>query len=424
LLFNNLPVARAVSAAGPIECDRPGGGLVTLDGTSSTDPDSSPGTQDDIARFDWILDAGEPSESPLGSGEVLDAAVPLGAHTVTLRVTDTSGESASTSIPVSVVDTTPSLVSCPAAETLECTSPAGAPAAIRATASDVCDSGVVIRNSWNSSGADASGVYPLGRSAVTFTASDRSGNSATCETGITVLDTQPPLLTVTGSSTRLWPPNHRLVPITVSWQVTDLCTPLPTARLTSATSNEPDDAPGDGDGITTGDISGADLGTSDTEVWVRAERAATGTGRTYELKYESADAAGNVSSGTVLVQVPHDTAPGADPMQLHLEVGGTAASAWIFWDPVPGATSYDLILGNLADVKSKPNLLSLGPVTVLAAGTEAADYLESPEAPGPAVDQTWFFLMQYRQADGTTSGYGRVFAVLPREPNSCGVACP
>jgi hypothetical protein len=340
LLFSHLPSAHAESVSGPVECDRPGGGSVLLNGSSSTDPDSSPGTNDDIVQFDWILDAGGPSEAPLGTGETLNATVPLGAHTVTLRVTDTSGGSDSTSIPVSVVDTV------------------------------------------------------------------------------------PPLLTITGSPTQLWPPNHRLVPITVSLQATDLCTPTPSVRLISSTSNEFDDAPGDGDGNTTGDISGADLGTPDTEVSLRAERASAGSGRIYELKYECSDAAGNLSAGSVLVQVPHNTAQGADPLQLRLEPGGSAGSAWIFWDPVPSATGYDLILGDLANVSRKPNSLALGQVTVLAAGTDATDYLEAPGGPGPAVGKVWFFLVQYRLADGLPSGYGSAYAALPREPTSCGAACP
>jgi hypothetical protein len=283
---------------------------------------------------------------------------------------------------------------------------------------------VAIRNSRNASGADASGIYPLGASPVTFTAADASGNIATCATGVTVRDTVPPLLTVAGSPAQLWPPNHRLVPVTLSWQATDLCTLAPTVRLLSATSNEPDDAPGDGDGSTTGDVSDADLGTADTQVSVRAERAATGTGRTCELKYEADDAAGNVSVGTVQIQVPHDMGIGAEPLTLRLQPGETAGSAWIFWDPVAGATGYDLIAGDLSNVKSKPNLLSLGQVTVLAAGTQATDFSESSGSPAPAVGKAWFYLLQYRQADGTAAGYGSVTAALPREPASCGGACP
>jgi hypothetical protein len=41
------------------------------------------------------------------------------------------------------------------------------------------------------------------------------------------------------------------------------------------------------------------------------------------------------------------------------------------------------------------------------------------------VGKGWFYLLQYRQSDGTAAGYGSVTAALPREPVSCGAgACP
>src|SRR5262249_1743204 len=55
--FGSAPLAAIVVGA-TYECDRVGGVLVPLDGTSSTDPDSSPGTQDDIASYEWFEDHG------------------------------------------------------------------------------------------------------------------------------------------------------------------------------------------------------------------------------------------------------------------------------------------------------------------------------------------------------------------------------
>ncbi|HEU5181159.1 MAG TPA: S8 family serine peptidase [Candidatus Polarisedimenticolia bacterium] len=110
LLVNNPPAAR-VSAAATVECESAAGASVHLDGTSSGDPDSTPGTHDAIVRFDWILDAGSPSESSLGQGEQLNATLPRGNHIVTLRVTDSLNESDAVTIPVSVVDTTLPVIS-------------------------------------------------------------------------------------------------------------------------------------------------------------------------------------------------------------------------------------------------------------------------------------------------------------------------
>ncbi|MFZ5876513.1 MAG: kelch repeat-containing protein [Nitrospirota bacterium] len=64
---------------------------ITLDGTGSTDPDSSPGTQDDIAQYRWYERYGMPDQQLLGTGATLVAILDLGMHTVTLEVTDQSG---------------------------------------------------------------------------------------------------------------------------------------------------------------------------------------------------------------------------------------------------------------------------------------------------------------------------------------------
>jgi hypothetical protein len=210
--------------------------------------------------------------------------------------------------------------------------------------------------------------------------------------------------------------------VQVSWEVTDVCSAAPPVLLRSATSNEPDDAPGEGDGSTTGDVTGADLGAADAEVLLRAERDGAGSGRQYELAYESADAAGNVTRRSVFVSVPHDSPLGNEPLQLRLQPE-TAGRTSIFWSIVPGVAGYDLIRGDLASVARKPNLLSLGTVSVLAAGSTATDFVE-PAGATPPAGRVFFYLMQYRGSDGSRGGYGTESGALPREPESCGGACP
>ena len=70
------------------------------------------------------------------------------------------------------------------------------------------------------------------------------------------------------------------------------------------TSNEPVNGLGDGD--TAPDISGANLGTDDRNVQLRAERAGGGSGRVYTFVYRVTDAAGNSTDATATVTVPHD----------------------------------------------------------------------------------------------------------------------
>jgi hypothetical protein len=166
------------------------------------------------------------------------------------------------------------------------------------------------------------------------------------------------------------------------------------------------------------------LGTPDTKVYLRSERSWLGTGRIYELTYTTADAAGNVRNAVAQVRVPFLLGLHADAMQMSLAPTGTPGKAHIYWDSVPDASGYDLITGDLANVVQGADATSLGAVTVLAAGTTANDFLEPSGGPQPPAGRVYFYLIQYRFPDGTTSSYGSDSAGLPREPASCGGACP
>ena len=122
--------------------------------------------------------------------------------------------------------------------------------------------------------------------------------------GIPSLPTQvntPPTITgVSADPSVLWPPNHRLVNVTISYDVTDNC-PLPPGSCTlSVTSNEPVNGTGDGD--TSPDWIVLD----DHHVLLRAERAGNGNGRIYTITITCVDSGGNSSSEQVEVMVPHD----------------------------------------------------------------------------------------------------------------------
>jgi serine protease len=101
-LSNSPPEADAGEEQRTVEQESYEGAEVTLDGSGSTDPDSTTGTNDDIVSFDWYE-----GESFLGSGETLNHAFPLGEHTVTLVVTDSAGETDEDEVIIVVQDTTP-----------------------------------------------------------------------------------------------------------------------------------------------------------------------------------------------------------------------------------------------------------------------------------------------------------------------------
>jgi Kelch motif len=155
------------------------------------------------------------------------------------------------------------------------------------------------------------GVEPVGSSEIVTTQFDvplglESGPSdlIVVVNGIPSLPAQvnaPP--TITGAAADpsvLWPPNHRMVNVTVSYDVTDNC-PLPPGSCTlSVTSNKP--VLGHGSGHTSPDWIVVD----DHHVLLRAERAGNGNGRIYTITITCTDGGGNSSSEDVMVTVPHD----------------------------------------------------------------------------------------------------------------------
>lgn len=227
------------------------------------------------------------------------AVFPLGSTTVTVTATDASGNSASDTVVVNVVDTTPPELTVPADVTVEQETRDGTVVPLTATATDICDADVDITS-------DELAIYPLGDTTVTFTATDDSGNSVSKSMVVHVVDTTPPEISVTVSPDTLWPSNHKMVDITATVLVSDICDAAPTVVLTSVTSDEPDDAIGNGDGKTVNDIQEAGIDTEDYEFKLRAERAGEGDGRIYTIVYTATDASGNSASASATVVVPHD----------------------------------------------------------------------------------------------------------------------
>lgn len=126
-----------------------------------------------------------------------------------------------------------------------------------------------------------------------------------------IKDTTAPVITsLSTNAPVLWPPNHKMVAVTVSALASDLVG-VTSLKIISVTSSEPDNGPGDGntvgDAVITGPLS----------VSLRAERSGKGNGRTYTITVEARDAAGNASTKTCTVFVPksqggHDRDDDAD----------------------------------------------------------------------------------------------------------------
>jgi hypothetical protein len=139
--------------------------------------------------------------------------------------------------------------------------------------------------------------YPLGTTTITWTATDASGNSASAQQTVTVVDDDPPNVSdLSASPSVLWPPNHTMRDVTLSYAATDNCGTV-NCSVTSVTSNEPVDGTGDGDTAPDFDI------VSSTLVHLRAERSGSGSGRRYTITLTCSDGT-NTASRSVDVNVP------------------------------------------------------------------------------------------------------------------------
>lgn len=143
--------------------------------------------------------------------------------------------------------------------------------------------------------------FPLGTNDVAVAVTDSAGNTATCSTIVTVVDTIPPVIErVKASPDFIWPPNHKMVSVRVEARVSDACGPT-VWKITSITSNQAVDAKGSGKTAPDWEITG------DHTANVRAERSGKEGSRTYTITVQAMDASGNRSRPkTVEVIVPHD----------------------------------------------------------------------------------------------------------------------
>ncbi|PYT17129.1 MAG: hypothetical protein DMF51_03185 [Acidobacteria bacterium] len=301
---------------------------------------------------------------------------------------------------VTLHDLTAPAIICPADVNLEC--PAGAANIGRATASDACDPTPIITN-------DASPIMPLGAMVVDWTATDASGNRASCPERVNVRDTTPPGIAVVTTPSVLWPPNHRMVDVAASVAASDACG-TPAVSLVSIASTEPDNSAGTGDGNTVNDIQGPVPGSDDFNFALRAERDGGGGGRVYRVTYSAVDGSGNRSVTTSFVFVPHDEAGVTEPLLLSVENG--PAGTRLTWDPVPGALSYRVVRGRVGSLRETGAFIDLGTGSCVQPPSSATSTEGHDDAENPPAGEAFFYVAAYD--DGRDSGFGTVSAAKPR----------
>jgi len=123
----------------------------------------------------------------------------VGSYVLTYLVSDGNGNSASVTRTVEVVDTTPPSLDVPPSLTVftgpgatQCGALVSADALGQAAASDLCAGSTAVA----CANMPAGGMFPVGVTTLTHTATDPSGNSTTATQTVTVIDNTAPVLTV------------------------------------------------------------------------------------------------------------------------------------------------------------------------------------------------------------------------------------
>jgi hypothetical protein len=139
------------------------------------------------------------------------------------------------------------------------------------------------------SGVPDNNLFPVGETIITYKATDASGNMTVATQTVTVVDDTAPIISrVTANPSTIWPPNHNMVDVVVSYEPTDNCA-ISETKL-SITSNEPADPTG-------GEVVDAH------HVRLRAAKSAHGEERIYTITIAAKDIHGNSSERSLNVRV-------------------------------------------------------------------------------------------------------------------------
>lgn len=145
-------------------------------------------------------------------------------------------------------------------------------------------------------GVNTGSVRAVGGRTYTFNAvcTDSSGNSSWAATAVYVPpDTTAPVInSLSASPYAIWPPNGKMIPVTVTVSATDDADPMPACSISSIGSSEV----ASGDAVITGNLTAQ----------VRATKDANNTARIYTLHVTCVDSAGNHTEKTVDVRVAKD----------------------------------------------------------------------------------------------------------------------
>ena len=277
-------------------------GSFTVNVTDSTPPVITPNVAGTLGNNGWYrsdiavsFSVTDP-ESGIASSNGCDAAsvtTDTAGITFTCTATNGAGLSSTQAVTVKRDTTAPSLTTSPNI-TAGATTLTGGPVSYAAATATDATSLVLSVGCVPPSGS----FFLNGTTTVNCTATDNAGNTTTGAFTVTVNDIIPPVISsTTPSASSMWPPDHRMVPITIAVAATDnIGTPV--CSVSGVTSNEPQNGLGDGD--TPNDW----LLTGGLTLQLRAERAGGGNGRVYTVSVRCVDNFGNATTSSTTVSVP------------------------------------------------------------------------------------------------------------------------
>jgi len=153
--------------------------------------------------------------------------------------------------------------------------------------------------------------YPVGITTITWTATDAStdalNNTATVVQTVKVKDVTPPTITLTMGTINLAAPNHAYQTFSITDLVAsasdgcDAGVDISDVVISQATSDEPENANGNGDGNTLNDIV---IAPDCKSLQLQSERDGGGDGRVYTITVQVRDSSGNVATAVRKVFVP------------------------------------------------------------------------------------------------------------------------
>jgi hypothetical protein len=142
----------------------------------------------------------------------------------------------------------------------------------------------------------AQGTYSVGLRAI-----DNAGNISALATAAFGIDVTPPVVNVAANPITLWPPNGKMVPVTVSGSISDSLSGVNPGSVVFVVADEY------GSVQPQGPVSLGAGGSYSFQILLQASRNGNDKdGRQYKIIVSARDNAGNLGSSATIVTVPHN----------------------------------------------------------------------------------------------------------------------